>query len=64
MKEVIFAGGEVKEVPGLNPRRSLFSVPGAGIWTKVEPYRDGAQLVGGDVSVGTWLPQNSPACSC
>src|SRR6266478_862815 len=43
---------------------SSFSVPGAGIFTRFDPYCDGAQVVRGCVSVGRWLPQNSPACNC
>ena len=43
---------------------SSFSVPGAGIFARFDPYCDGAQLVRGCVSVGRWLPQNSPACNC
>lgn len=29
--------------------------------TRVDPYREGAQVVSGDVSVGKTLPQCSPA---
>src|SRR5581483_1506783 len=43
---------------------SSFSVPGAGIETRVDPYCDDAQLVSGLVNVGNRLPQNRPACIC
>src|ERR1700682_4546060 len=43
---------------------SGFSVPGAGVFTRFDPYCDGAQVVSGCVNVGRWLPQNSPACNC
>src|SRR5208337_892227 len=43
---------------------SSFSVPGAGIFTRFEPYSDGAHMVRGVESVGCWDPQNSPACIC
>jgi hypothetical protein len=32
--------------------------------TRVDPYREGAQVVSGDVSIGKTLPQCSPACIC
>lgn len=32
--------------------------------TRIDPYREGAQVVSGDVSIGKTLPQCSPACIC
>ena len=43
---------------------SSFSVPGAGMLTRLEWYSEGAQVVSGVLSVARWLPHASPACCC
>src|SRR4051812_25477523 len=43
---------------------SSFSVPGAGIEIRVDPYWAGAHVVSGALSVGRTFPQNNPACNC